>query len=385
MNEIRRSILFGMTIDYQLRYHEGLWSKLVERGWTVHLASTPGKNLSNAASAGAEIHSLPMSREPSPIRDAIGAFRWIDLLRRVKPDVLVLGTPKAALLGLLAGKMCGVSVRIYEVHGLRLEGEDGIKQKALSVLERFTCSLATSVVPVSHSLSRQLISRKLTNPAKLNVLGHGSPNGVDVNHFHGTRADQSGRESLRAELNIPKRASIVTFVGRLNEDKGLRCLEQALRLMPVDIDAHLLIVGPVDDAAGESALNSLSRTGVPVTETGEVTDVAPFLAISDVLCLPSKREGLPTVLLEAFASSVPVVGTRATGIVDLIIHNETGGLVEIDDAKGLAIELERVLRDESLARNYIANGHALVESRYARDEVQSNWADFVESRVQILR
>lgn len=379
MSRHTRNVLFGMTIDYQLRYHDGLWSKLMGRGWNVHLASSPGKNLSQAASYGVDTHQLDMSRKPSPVKDVVGILRWIGLLRRAKPDVVVLGTPKAALLGLLAGKLCGVPVRIYEVHGLRLEGAEGLKQKVLSALERFTCSLATSIVPVSESLAAQIVRRKLADPLKLNVLGFGSPNGVDLKHFEESRVDQLAQSRLRDSLSIMANSPVITFVGRLNEDKGLRCLDQALRLLSGDLEAHLLIVGPVDDDAGHAALTSLAQAGVPVATTGEVVDVAPYLAISDVLCLPSKREGLPTVVLEAFACSVPVVGTRATGIVDLISHNETGGLVEIDDAKALAFEIERVLRDESLAGRYISNAHALVESRYSREEVQSKWTDYLDS------
>ncbi|SFV20182.1 glycosyltransferase family 4 protein [Micrococcus terreus] len=370
------SVLFGMTIDYQLRYHQGLWQRLNAARWNVHLACSPGTNLAAETAPGVHLHEVSMSREPDPLNDLVALMRWRKLFREVKPDVVVLGTPKASLLGLAAASMTGVPNRIYEVHGLRLEGSRGWKRKLLAWMERLTCRLATTVVPVGESLSNQLVRLQLCDPKKIRVLGFGSPNGVDLEHFKAARENRVAQACLRKSLRIASDRPVITFIGRLNNDKGLNCLARAVARLDPSLNVQLLIVGGTEESS-EADLETLRAATNSVTFAGEVTDVAPYLAITDVLCLPSRREGLPTVVLEAFATSVPVVATRATGIVDLVEHRLTGGLADIDDDVALADELRIVLSEANVAERYASNALAMVTARYRRSEVQDRWVEFL--------
>ena len=115
-----------------------------------------------------------------------------------------------------------------------------------------------------------------------------------------------------------------------------------------------------------------------VVWSGEVDDVAPYLAVADVLCLPSRREGLPTVILEAFASGVPVVATRATGIVDLVRNGQTGYLVAIDDESALAIALHDAISRKRESTRMAAAALRLVKTDYSRREVQDRWIGYLK-------
>ncbi|MFE6735637.1 glycosyltransferase family 4 protein [Microbacterium sp. NPDC057650] len=379
----RRSVVFGVTIDYQLRYHDGLYQRLADDGWEVHLIAGPGPIGDRLSTyRGIFVHRMQMARNPDPVVDLRSLVHWVRLLRSIRPQAAVAGTPKAGLLGTIAARLTGVRSRIYELHGLRLESSSGGLRRMLLAMEKFACWAASDVLAVSPSLRARAIAERVVPSNKVRVLGDGSPNGVDVRRFAGASADSEARAATRAVLGLPINAPVVTFVGRLTADKGLDALTVAMAGLEEDLPAaHLLIVGAADDESGALGLDRLRSTLTRVTFAGEVEDVAPYLAITDVLCLPSRREGLPTVVLEAFAAGVPVVATEATGIIDLVRDGETGFLVPIDDGRALGRALARALKERATTRAIVRRARDEVGRRYAEETVQRRWKHELEAAI----
>ncbi|WP_426184763.1 glycosyltransferase family 4 protein [Microbacterium sp. TWP3-1-2b2] len=375
----KRSVLFGVTIDYQLRYHDGLYERLADDGWEVHLVAGDGPIGDRFGEhPGVTRHVLDMARAPNPVADLRGLVQWMRLLNRVRPDLIVVGTPKAGLLGSIAGMLARVPGRVYELHGLRLESASGTLRVLLRTLEKVSCAASTRVIAVGASLRDRALSERLAPSAKVDVLGAGSPNGVDVERFRRASADTVAKTSLRTDLGIPEDAQVVSFVGRLTADKGLETLTVAMAGAEERNRAWLLVVGGIDDRSGLEGEQRLRKTVPRLVLVGEVDDVAPYLAISDVFCLPSRREGLPTVVLEAFAADVPVVATSATGIVDLVSHHETGRLSPIDDGAALKRQLLDAFDDREGSLRMAASAAQLVADRFSRETVQRAWTDTLE-------
>ena len=115
-------IVLGVTVDLSLRLMAGFPQYLAERGWDVHVVSSPGARLDALAGVdGVTVHALTMAREPSPVSDLRSLIAWMRLLRRLRPDVVSVGTPKAGLLGGIAARLTRVPGRVYMLRGLRLE------------------------------------------------------------------------------------------------------------------------------------------------------------------------------------------------------------------------------------------------------------------------
>lgn len=378
MSARKKVMLFGTTIDYQLRYHAGLESLLAKRGWSVHVVSSPGPILSDLSVHDAvTAHAIPMERIPSPLKDLVSLLRWIVLLCQVRPAVVHCGTPKASLLGLSAAWFCRVPVRVYELHGLRLETLRGRRRLVMRAIEQLTCWMATDVIAVGHSLLDRAVEAGVVASNRVQVLGAGSPNGVDLARFRNPDLSDIEREQRRIAIGLRPRLPVISFVGRLSEDKGLGVLSKASRELSGRLPHQVLVVGPVEDHSGQEGLRMLDESS-HVVATGFVEDVSEFLSLADVVCLPSRREGLPTVILEAFAACVPVVATAATGTVDLIKDRVTGLLVPIDDSSALATALETMLLDSKLAQSCVNAAFELVSSAYGRNAVQRQWADFLD-------
>ncbi|SBT37739.1 glycosyltransferase [Micromonospora auratinigra] len=319
---------------------------LAGHGIDVHLVSSPGPLLDRTGEReGVGTHAIPMARELSPLADLVALGRWLRLLRRLRPQVVSYGTPKAGLLAGVAAAVLKVPRRVYVLRGLRYEGTRGVRRRLLRAIERLTCATAHVVVAVSPSLAATAVGAGVVRAGKVTVVGAGSSNGVDPVRFRPARPAE--RAAARAAAGIPADAPVVTFVGRLVPDKGLVCLDAAFaRLRERLPDARLLLVGQPDDPADPALRRLRDRPGVHAL--GFLDEPVQRYAAADVLCLPTRREGFPNVVLEAAACRIPAVTTRATGAVDSVVDGQTGFVVPVDDPGALAEALERLCADPPL-------------------------------------
>jgi glycosyltransferase involved in cell wall biosynthesis len=176
----------------------------------------------------------------------------------------------------------------------------------------------------------------------------------------------------------------VTFVGRLTVDKGIPELAEAfLRLDAKFPDLWLLLVGCFEDedplpVRTRKCLESHPR----VIFSGPVRDTSIYYSTSDVLVLPSHREGLPTVILEAQAAGIPVVGSSATGIVDAVTHGETGLLFPTGDVSALVETLARLITDNALAARLGRAGRESVNLRFRQEGV---WEAHIREYIGLLQ
>jgi len=330
------------TASEFLQFTAPLLRAIAEAGAEVHVCCSPGEELDEiAAHPGIKVHELPLARGIDARADAVALPRLHSLMRRVKPDLVHVHTPKAGLLGMLAASAARVPARIYQMHGLRYEVATGGKRALLEASDRLSCALAHRVVCVSHSVKERALSDKLVQARKALILAEGGSSGID-GHYFSPRQTRAEEKKLRAELGIAPGAPCLGFIGRLAKDKGLAELTQSfLELRKERPNLQLLLAGREDET--DPADLSVLRGTPGVHFLGLLRDPRPFYSLATVIVLPSYREGLPQVILEAGAMQTPVVGTNVTGIVDVVRHEKTGLLVPARDFRALSSALERLL------------------------------------------
>lgn len=200
---------------------------------------------------------------------------------------------------------------------------------------RWAAKQAFAVVPVSEALKQRLVQIGV-DEQKVSVI----PTGVDRDAFA-----PIPKSAARAALGLDPGRRMIVFVGNLLRAKGVYELLAAFdRLAREHPELDLAIVG---DGPERSALTERTRqAGLTqrVLLPGRVahSSVANWINASDLLCLPSHREGLPNVLLEAMACGVPVVATRVGGIPEAVTA-DTGELVPPEDEVALVAALKRAL------------------------------------------
>lgn len=360
----RKKILLGVTSDTSLGLMEGFPEYLAANALDVHLVSAPGpRNARRTSSSAVTSHSVPMVRDPRPLADLRALLAWVRLLRQIRPDVISVGTPKAGLLGILAGVLTRVPHRVYMLRGLRYETATGLSRKVLVFLERVACWGAHSVLSVSGSMRDRAVSDRIAPPSKITVLGAGSSNGVDLERFATTPSQRLRTKKVRwpEDAETP----VVGYIGRLHEDKGLDLLLDAARIIKADgIGFRLLIVGGQE--TDRDYPSEFGNAGLSAEFTGAVHDVAPFLREMDLLCLPTKREGFPNVVLEASASGIPTIATLATGISDAIVNGRTGLIAATRAPTEMAALLTKLINDADLRIRLGSAAEARVKNHFAR-------------------
>lgn len=363
VSKAKREIVYGVTVGssaFTLLRGQLAW--FASKGWAVTLVASPDEAaLKTAAREGVGFHAIPMSRSISPIMDLKSLWSWVSYLRRHCPEVVNASTPKAGLLGHFAAWLLRIRRRIYVVRGLRLEGTQGLMSVVLWAMERLTMTLATDVVFVSESLAQEAHRRGLIQPRRAWLIGDGSSNGIDSGAV-ASRVAEVDRPRLRKSLGLAGDAFVVGFVGRVVTDKGVDTLVDAFGDASLDPRARLLIIGPLEDPELEASIRKL---GDLVVWVPWVDDVWGLLPAMDVLCLPSRREGFPTVVLEAAAAGIPAIVSTATGAIESVVDQKTGLLVEVGDVQALVRSI-----------SVLSSSPALVSGlgRAARERAVENFA-----------
>ncbi|WP_162786730.1 glycosyltransferase family 4 protein [Janibacter anophelis] len=347
---------------------------LSEQGWDVHVVSA-GRPATPPTTWTA--HALPMRREPSPIFDLFSLARWVKLLLTLRPALVVAGTPKAGLLGMLAAAVTRTPRRVYLLRGLRLSTESGPRRRLLEVLERVAITAATEVQSVSHSLREEVVELGLAPRDKVTVVAQGSSNGVSV-----PAADEAAVPAARrrAELGLSERPTI-GFVGRMHADKGLPDLLRAFAHSASGSEAQLLLIGPEEPVGYlQELLDGLDAPDRErVTWVRRVDEPAPYYRAMDALALPTKREGFPNVVLEAAAHGVPTIASDVTGCRDAIVDGSTGVLVPHDDVHALAAAMTRAVDNPDRTRAMGARARDRVQQEFERHHVWSQLDSYYRS------
>jgi glycosyltransferase involved in cell wall biosynthesis len=370
-------IVVGITHPQTCLTLTGRLRALREAGFRVTLVSSPGELLERtAAREGVESMAIPMRREISLLADIVSLARLWWLLLRLRPDMTEFSTPKAGLLGTAAALLAGVPKRIYMLRGLKVEGTTGIKRRILLAAERVASACAQVVLCNSHSMLDEALALGIAPAAKLEMLGDGSSNGVNVERF------SPGESNVREKLGIPREAPVVGFVGRLTCDKGLPELLEAFdTILKTETEARLLLVGWFD--AAEDALCPCLRARIEdhprIHCTGFVADTAPYYRAMDLMVLPTWREGFPNVVLEAAASCIPVITTISTGSRDSVVPEVTGLLIPPGYPEAISEAVLKLLRDPARRRRMGQAGRAWVVKHYANERVLRLITGFYQS------
>jgi len=382
---LRRRIVLAVTTDRSLRLLKGQPAYLSDLGWDVHLISNGDSGRDPQVELGPSpsvtFHRIPMERDPSIVADFVSMWRWFRLLRSLKPDVVCVGTPKAAMLGIWSSWLAMVPTRIYLIRGLRYETiKSPLVRQIFIAVERVTGRLATHVISVSASMGRVALEAGIGRRTGIDVIGAGSSNGVTILPDEDVARLKADREALLREMGLAHELATIGWVGRLTPDKGTTQLVRACQLLVQrEVPFQLLMLGR-EDFEGSGHLEELrimlQSAGVRYAHHDHVTDPERLMAQLDVLCLPSFREGLPNVPLEAAALGIPVVTSDATGCVDAVVHGQTGLIVPRSDVEALADALEALVTDSEMCREFGAAGRAWVMENFERRAVWRLYADY---------
>lgn len=353
-------LLYVVTEDWAFLSHRLPMARAArDAGFEVHVATRVQNGAAAIASEGFVLHPIPFARgSVSPL----AALKTIAALRRVHRNVRPAIAHHVALQGCVLGMMATLGrgcVCVNAFIGL------GYVFTSRSIKARLTGWLIAALL-------RALIERKgsvalVQNPDDMAALmSIGIPkdhielisgSGVDVDRF--------------VPLPEPQGPITFGFVGRLLEDKGIRTLIAAHRLLRQrGLVVQLLIAGAPDPAnpASVTEAEAASWDAEPgISRLGQIKDIAGLWARAHIAVLPSRREGLPLSLMEAAACGRAMIASDVPGCREIVVHQQTGLLFPVNDASALSDAMERLARAPGLRASYAVAARTLVVEKFAAD------------------
>jgi len=341
-------------------------------GWEVIMVSSDGKEVNEVVRReGCEHRVIPFTRKITPLRDIYCIWLLIRLFREEKPEIVHTHTPKAGLLGLIAAKLAGVSVRIHTLAGLPYVSSEKQKKKLLIAVEKFTFWMCTELWPNSFALQQFILEEKLVDASKVRVIGEGSSNGVSLVQYDRNELKENHLVAAMMRVAPGENDFIMLAVGRLVKDKGIEELVEAFLQSKIVNKSKLVLLGSF-----EQDLNPLRDDIIrkindhPRIVHVEWTDhVAYYMAISDVLVHPSHREGFPNVLLEAGAIHCPIICSDIPGNTGLVKHQKTGLVFPVGNKSALKEAMEFAFVKKETMYGFAENLYGEVNERYNREKV----------------
>lgn len=273
--------------------------------------------------------NLKIARKISLTSDILAVASLIKIILNFKPDIVHSLMPKASLVAALAGFICRVPVRLHTFTGQVWATKSGLSKYVLRRFDWLVNALNTECLADSHSQSNYLYKNGICSKGKpLPVLIKGSLSGVDVTRFN-CEILLMDSNKLKLSLNINANNFIFAYIARKTVDKGAVDMLYAFHDTYNKYNhSRLLFVGPDEDGVISELKFKTPELFAGVIEIGSVSDPELYLNVSNVLCLPSHREGFGSIVIDAAALGIPAIGTKIPGLTDSIIDNETGSLAE---------------------------------------------------------
>jgi glycosyltransferase involved in cell wall biosynthesis len=354
-----KRLLFVVNVDWFFLSHRlPIALEALRRGYDVHIAVGITDCLAEMQSHGLKVHPLGISRSKTGLGEAITVAREIwRVYKAVKPDVVHLVTIKPVLMGGILARLAGMPAVVAAVSGLGFVFlEKGLvatlRRKLVGLLYKASFGHRNLKVIFQNVQDKATLVQLANLPNAKTELIRGS--GVDISQF--------------TAGSLPSGAPVVILAARLLADKGVREFVQAARLLKAaGTQAQFCLVGTVDlhnpTSLTQTELDAYQKEGI-VELWGHRSDMAATLSAAHIVVLPSYREGLPKVLIEAAACGRAVVTTDVPGCRDAIEPGVTGVLVPARDAQALSQAIAALLNDPQRCQAMGQAGRLLAEQAF---------------------
>ncbi|NCC05507.1 MAG: glycosyltransferase family 1 protein [Proteobacteria bacterium] len=321
---------------------------LAERGWRVCVVTHTSSVLGDRLARHPQIELLRLSIGNLSFLNPVILARLVSFFRSNDVESVILALPSDLKCGGLAARMAGVKDTIFR-RGLALPTKNTVLNRFL-----FRCVL-TKLLCNSENTRRMVLSlNKNLIPLDRTFVVY---NGLDLSAF----------DALPSHALVPRvhQRVVIGCAGRLTKQKGQKYLMEAIALLRQrGLDVEVLLAG-----TGELERELRDRVKKLGLEDcfhflGFVEEVKRFYSSIDILALPSLWEGFGYVLSEAMSMRLPVVAFEVSNIPEIVLHGQTGLLVQERDVVAFADALEELVRNEGLRIRMGQAGRKRVESNF---------------------
>ncbi len=346
---MNKKLLFNITEDWFFCSHfleRAIAAK--EEGYSIYVLCKENNKKNIIESYGINFYNIPYNRKSiNPIYEFYILLRIIFLYKKIKPDIVHHIAAKPIIYGSISAKLCRIKSVLNAPVGLGyVFSSDTFKARFLR--------------PILIFLFKKFINTHQGINKRNKVIFE---NYDDLNYFieMGAVKNDSACVIRGAGVKVSKKMFknknkkvilTITLLARMLKDKGVREFVAAAKLLKrKKINGRFILVGDTDtlnpSSLKKSTLKKWNEEKI-IEWKGWVNDTERILKETDILCLPSYREGLPKALIEGAAMGIPIVTTNTVGCRDVVQDGVNGFLVPVKNIDQLANKIYELISNEKL-------------------------------------
>lgn len=355
-------VLFVNSLKTFYWHRQALAEKLIEQGNEVLIITSKDEEIRKSGPQ-FNFEFIDLNRKGiNPFQELSSLVQVTKKLIKFRPDILHNFTVKCVVYGSLGSIFCSNLRVVNSITGL---GSAFIKETLVSKLVRWlykvTFKLSNSNVIFQNTDDMKYFKDYGLVSDKRSHLILGS--GVELSQF-------KNLERLEENESVT-----ILFASRLLRDKGIVEFIEAIDHIHKKKNNFIALIAGDIDPGNPSSLTagefSKLIKNLPIEWKGHVNKMTELIESSDIVCLPSYREGTPMILLEAAAAKKGIVATDVPGCRNVVVHEKTGLLAKVKDSQDLANKLERLIENQSLRISLGKNAREHVENHFERSKILS--------------
>ena len=368
----KKKIIINLTEDWFFISH--FLSRAIDAkkaGYDVYISCNEKNHRKYIEKKGIKFFSLPLDRRGlNPIYELNTFLRYFYIFNKVKPDIVHNVGPKPIIYGSIVAKLVNIKSVINAPIGMGyVFTSSSLKAKLLKRILLFLFELTLNKHHGRNKKNRVIFENSddmnffiNTKIVKINeaILIRGA--GIEIDEELIKR---------KKENEIPT----VALVARMLEDKGIyEFVEAAKILKNKKIRSRFLLIGDTDKKNPTSIKKSILEewNDKKIIEwRGWVTDVKDLLLETDILCLPSYREGLPKSLLEGAAIGLPLVTTNTVGCREVVLDGVNGYLVPIKESEKLSLAIQKLIVNKELRLRMGKESFKIAKTKFSSEIINS--------------
>jgi glycosyltransferase involved in cell wall biosynthesis len=366
-----KTLLITINTSWNVyNFRLNLLKALQKQGYKIVVVAPKDEYSQKLIDMGFEYHDIDINNKgTNPIEDTKLIYDYYQLLKQIRPDVVLGYTIKPNIYASIACRLLHIPI-INNISGLgTVFLDDSLSSKVARWMYKIALSKSKKVF-FQNSADRELfIANKLV---KENIADLVPGSGIDTNRF----APQD------IEINSTKTRFLM--IARLVRDKGIMEYIEAAHILKQKYDnVEFALLGSFyfdnPTALTKEELQVWQDKGV-VNYLGVSDDVASIIAQYDCIVLPSYREGLSRVLLEAASMAKPIVTTNVPGCKDVVKDGYNGFLAKLKDAKDLALQMQKIIDLDSESKIQMGkNSREKIINEFSEDKVIDKYVDAISN------
>lgn len=327
-----------------------------------------------------KVHYFSKKPGLSPLTCLANALQVRNVLRQGKFSVIHTHTSIGGLVGRLGAKLSGLP-ELFVGHTIHAYGADEFTprpQKWLYwLIERALDVITDAYVSPSQYMVDYGRRTRVIDAQKATVIYNSLPLNAPPSDINSIRA------AKREQLSIPQDHCMLLFCGRLEKQKGVDVLIQALQRTSNDLKIHLVICGTGDQDTELKILASSLGLDQRITWAGWQSDVAPFYMAADVYVMASRWESFGLVFLEAMNYGLPILSTSTQAIPEVVRSEVTGLLSPSEDAAMLAENIEKLAINSSLRKKLGMAGKQRLNDNFGFEKFVDKNIDWYKNNISL--